>query len=198
MPATIAAGVAIVINQLWGTVMACGFAAGVVGITITFPFLITEISKQDMAISVARLTLIAVLPFFGTWGILASVALAAASAFTQDIRLYNIRAKIKEANGLAEEIKKDREALIIARKEMLEECAAKNESAREFWQNAKPLEDVHAALARYKALVEQNKAFFDKVIADLDKAGESAEAKNLIATLEELKKTVEGLVANDH
>ncbi len=193
LPTTIAVGVAVVINQIWGSFAACGFAAACLGSCITFPFLITEVTKQDMAISIARLTLIAVLPFFGTWGILASVALAAASAFTQDIRLYNIRSMIKEANAIADEIKRDRESLLIARKELIEECEAKNKSAQEFWSNARPLKEVNEQIARYKALTEQNKAFFDEVIEGLHKQGETSAADKLVATLDDLRLTIDVL-----
>ncbi len=193
MPTTIAVGVAVIVNQLWGSVAACGFAAAVVGTCVTFPFLISEVTKQDMAISIARLTLIAVLPFFGTWGILASVALAAASAFTQDIRLYNIRSIIKEANSLAEDIKKERASLILARKELLEECEAKNKSAKEFWENARPLKEVNELILRYKELAAQNKAFFDKVIEDLDRQGETEQAEEFVKTFDLLKSTIEDL-----
>jgi len=197
MPAGVAVGSALVINQLWGSVAAASFAAALVIAGTTFPHLITEITEQDLALGGARIVLMAVMPFFGAWGIIASLCLGAVSSFTQDIRLYSIRRDVKENIRLANEIKREREELIQQRIAMVEECEQKCREAEEFWQRQQPVNAVSESIARYEALTEENRRFFENALNNPEFQNRTDEAKELVDQLEELKAYVLTLAAEN-
>jgi len=195
MPAAIAAGVTFIVHQLWGATASLCFGAAVVGIGAAFPFLITELTQNDISLSVARLVLIGVLPFFGPVGILGSVALSAISSFTQDIRLFSIRSKLSDADRLAADIIKKREELIKARQTMIQECTEKNIAAENYWKSARPVESVYQSIDRYEQMTKDNQAFFANMLEQLKKQESHAAAADIIEDIKKFKVFIDAVTA---
>ncbi len=183
MPVGIAGGTALIIHQLWGAVAACSFVAATSVIGAAFPHIITELTKEDLALGGLRIVLMATLPFFGTWGIIASVCLATVSSFTQDIRLYTIRSEIKRNIELAEEIKATREDLIAKRESMVRECNQKLEEAKAFWSREPIADQIKASIKEYGTLVDQNTGF-------LQNLSQNVQAHGLLEEIESVKAMV--------
>ncbi len=195
MPAAIAVGVTFIVHQLWGATAALCFGAAAVGIGAAFPFLITELTQNDISLSVARLVLIGILPFFGPVGILGSVALSAISSFTQDIRLFSIRSKLSDADRLAADIIKKREELIKARQTLIQECQEKNVAAENYWKSARPVESVYQSIDRYEQMTKDNQAFFANMLEQLKKQESHEAATDIIEDIKKFKVFIDAVTA---
>jgi hypothetical protein len=191
VPCAIASGVTFVVNQLWGTIAAISFAGSAVGISIAFPFLVTQMTADDAFMGIARLVLIAVLPFFGTYGIVGSVGLSALASLTQDVRLYSIRAKVAQADSIACAIEKKQQELSEARKAMIKECDERNASAESYWRSVRPVEGVTQALERYERMTQENQRFFAQMVEQLGKPGSHEAAAEIITDIKKFKKFVD-------
>ncbi len=183
MPAAVMTATALIINQLWGTAPAASFLGAATVIGFTFPHIITEISEQDFALGGARIVLMATLPFFGTWGIIASVCLATISSFTQDIRLYTIRSELKKNRKEVQEIRETRDDLIAKRESMVQECEAKLKAAEEYWKRTTLADDVKASIKDYGELIDSNSSFLTTLY-------QNVEAHNLVKEIHDLRDIV--------
>lgn len=100
VPVAVSSGVALIVNQLWGRVAAVCFLAGVVGIGVSFPILITELSKGGVYLQVAQLVVITVLPMFGFGGVVGAVGLSALLVVVKDFRLYALRKEVEDIKNI--------------------------------------------------------------------------------------------------
>lgn len=197
IPSVIASGVVFVVNQLWGNIAAICFAAGAVGIGAAFPFIVTQITKDDAVMGFARLVLIAVLPFFGPYGIVGSVGLSVAFSLARDIRLYAIRAKIAEADAITTTIENKHKELMEARKSMIAECDKKNADAENYWRSARPVDAVYQALERYEGMTKDNQAFFIKTIERMGASDNHEAAGEIIEDIKKFKEHIDSLMVKN-
>lgn len=198
VPCALASGVAFVVNQLWGAIAAISFAGGAVGIGIAFPYLVTQMTTDDAFMGIARLVLTAVLPFFGTYGIVGSVGLSALASLTQDVRLYSIRAKVAQADSIACAIEKKQQELSEARKAMIKECDERNASAEAYWRSVRPVEGVTQALERCERRAEESQAFFKDAINRLGAPGSHDSAEEIIVDIKKFKAFVDATTRRNH
>lgn len=197
VPCAVASGVTFLVNQIWGNIAALCFAAGAVGMGVAFPYLVTEITKDDVLMGFARLVLIAVLPFFGPLGIAGSVGLSALSSLTQDVRLYAIRAKVAEAGANAFAIEKKHEDIAKERKTMIEECDKKNQVAETYWHSVRPVNSVYQALEKYERMIQDNQAFLIKTLEQFGASGDYKAAEAIIDDIKRLKAFIDSLTAEN-
>ncbi|MBS0655377.1 MAG: hypothetical protein JSR46_06360 [Verrucomicrobia bacterium] len=164
MTAVIGVGVAFVVSQVWGGVAAVCFLAGSVGFAAAFPSIITQITKDDLLISLIRAVMLVVLPFFGPLGILGSVSIAVISEFASDIRLFTIREKLSACDEMLGDLKKklnertqEREAMLVNAEEICSE-------GETYLQSLKTDEEVLSVILAFKDEIEAYKGRLREIV----------------------------------
>lgn len=124
IPATVATGVALIINQFWGTLAAVCFAGACAGFTVCFPYVVKEIATDNPLASLARLSLIVALPLFGPAGMVASVGISVVSSLAKDFRMYGIRSSVSEIDSKLTEFNRKANNRAALREEKIQEFEA--------------------------------------------------------------------------
>ncbi|MBS0634280.1 MAG: hypothetical protein JSR37_02310 [Verrucomicrobia bacterium] len=167
-PAAVGLGATLAVSYLYGSVAACCFGAVLVGAGIELHDTIVNISKNEIFVGIARLVAMAVLPFFGTWGIFASVGIAAFSSFSLDVRLHAVRQKQKEADRLIQTIQRQREALQKELQTMAEERTTHNARLEAFFKGVKPLDAIIQTLDRFEESIKKVQSSLEEKLAQED------------------------------
>jgi hypothetical protein len=195
MPAVIASGVCVIVAQVWGATMAACFTVGVVGFACAFPQVVTQLTSDDVLLPMARLVLMAVLPFFGPLGIASSVAIAAVSMGSQDLQLFRLRAKQAANQAMISDIKSKSQDLLDARCALIKECNEANASNLAHWNERQPAQAVLTALDRVEKMIREGKADMENTLSSLTQEEALEKARGIAAEFAELRAFVDRLAA---
>ncbi len=132
VPLAHVAGVTFIVSQVWGRVAAAAFLGVTIAASFAFPSIRDQITKNDLVSAVARAVVLVALTFFGFKGVIVAVGVAAISGVFQDLRMFQIRARlaaaetlIKASNTKLADLTRKRDELIAACNKKCEDTEAK-------------------------------------------------------------------------
>lgn len=183
VPVAFAGGVALLVNLVWGNIASACFVVVAGSVGLKYPSLIKVIAEDNFLMSLARLVLMAVLPFFGTLGILGMVTMSAASTLVKDFRLYVCRERLELAEAKITATNTRRQEQITSTAAMIVEYRA-NEAMMN--DKLKELQASQGVVDRAGSLLAELKEKRDDLETKLnDKSIESQEVRKIAADMKD-------------
>lgn len=193
VPGAVVAGVTLIVSQVWGHVAATCFLAVAVGVGVTFPFIVTELTKGNFYLSIAQQMIVVVMPLFGPPGVIGAAALSALLIVAKDIRIYQLRGEI---NSVAQKVSTYSTKLAAEIEKTKKQIDDFNKKETQIDTKLKGLETVDQNISRADKLlgeIKEKREFLDATLKEFDsKENERKEAtgKKKIE-IADLKKDIE-------
>lgn len=187
VPGAVVTGITFVVNHVWGKVAAVSFLGVVVGVAVSFPHIIKELSEDSFYLNIARHVLIVVLPFFGTYGIYGSIGIATLTALAKDYRLYNMRGQFYEVNSKFEKLSGELKAETKTANERMKEFREKQAEINAKLQALQSVDATALKIDAQLAAIKKKKEELDVILKRHESKSQvrlknTAEIKNDIAT----------------